>query len=398
MATSPELLPPEITPNEADLNEITGDDTTELTTSAPLNSSSVPVADMVFFEALCNPIRNWQYSKSVGSPRPVAIGRVNRVFRLYASSSPMARRLYQQSSVMRVTRRSSPTDPSSGFGPRFIYQGITSEFTVTIPGNFRKHLERGIELKDLPQTFRDAVEVARELKVRYLWIDALCIIQKEADHKDWKRECGNMASIYRNSYVTIAAAWANSANSGCFITPDPGVTIGPVMMRDMYHSPFKPTPEDLTNFPIFTRAWTFQERLLARRVIYFGRQEIVWDCITKRACECGGVADWWQSLTKLEFHNQATRESIGGLWRLESLRLEWYPDRAYELEEMAVIYLIPMMTSLGLGDRDFHGLVVKRYGQGREMTRVGLATRKEEESDKLDFSFLHCEKQVIKIV
>ncbi len=34
--------------------------------------------------------------------------------------------------------------------------------------------QEGIALAELPKTFRDAVRVARELAVRYLWIDSLC--------------------------------------------------------------------------------------------------------------------------------------------------------------------------------------------------------------------------------
>ncbi|KAH6684613.1 hypothetical protein B0J14DRAFT_466264, partial [Halenospora varia] len=34
----------------------------------------------------------------------------------------------------------------------------------------------------LPQTFRDCVIITRQLGVRYLWIDALCILQD--DHGD----------------------------------------------------------------------------------------------------------------------------------------------------------------------------------------------------------------------
>ncbi|WAO94579.1 HET domain-containing protein [Fusarium falciforme] len=200
-----------------------------------------------------------------------------------------------------------------------------SEFTVTTRGNLKGHLELGIELKGLPQTFQDAVEVARELKLRYLWIDALCIIQDEDDHEDWKRECGNMASIYRNSYLTIAAAWATSANGGCFTTPDPGVAIGPVM---------------------------------ARKGMDFSR-------------------------------------AIVGTQELESLRREWFPDAAYEIEEIPVIYIIPMVTMPTFGEWRFNGLVVKRSGQGTEMTRVGLATYYQ----KGDFfTFFDCEKQVVKIV
>ena len=38
---------------------------------------------------------------------------------------------------------------------------------------------RGIEWDDLPRTYHDTIIVARRLKIRYIWIDSLCIIQDD---------------------------------------------------------------------------------------------------------------------------------------------------------------------------------------------------------------------------
>lgn len=40
-------------------------------------------------------------------------------------------------------------------------------------------------------------------------------------------------------------------------------------------------------FPLLTRAWAFQERLLARRIIYLGQNELFWECTEGYGCECG---------------------------------------------------------------------------------------------------------------
>lgn len=51
----------------------------------------------------------------------------------------------------------------------------------------------------------------RNLGIRYLWIDSMCIIQQEAgkfiqlDKDDWERESVTMFGVYKNSYVTLAA-------------------------------------------------------------------------------------------------------------------------------------------------------------------------------------------------
>src|SRR5205809_2185875 len=42
-----------------------------------------------------------------------------------------------------------------------------------------------INLGSLPKTFKDAIEIANRMGVRYLWIDSLCVIQ---DDEDCRRE------------------------------------------------------------------------------------------------------------------------------------------------------------------------------------------------------------------
>lgn len=74
--------------------------------------------------------------------------------------------------------------------------GNTGQQAVTTTANFqaRKH---GIDIGELPQTFQDAILLARELQVRYLWIDSLCIIQD--DENDWETEAPMMSQVYANS-------------------------------------------------------------------------------------------------------------------------------------------------------------------------------------------------------
>ena len=43
---------------------------------------------------------------------------------------------------------------------------------------------------------------------------------------------------------------------------------------------------DDESLPLFWRAWAFQERLLARRIVHYTRQEIVWECQSDSWCEC----------------------------------------------------------------------------------------------------------------
>ncbi|KAH9211285.1 hypothetical protein DL95DRAFT_306385, partial [Leptodontidium sp. 2 PMI_412] len=66
----------------------------------------------------------------------------------------------------------------------------------------------------LSKTFQDAIRITLKLDIMYPWIDSLCIIQGSQD--DWEREAGQMESVYRNSYLNIAATGASNGSTGCF--------------------------------------------------------------------------------------------------------------------------------------------------------------------------------------
>lgn len=54
-------------------------------------------------------------------------------------------------------------------------------------------------IQELPRTFRDLVMVARLLSVRYVWIDALCIMQDSKE--DWETEALTMCKVYSTPYA-----------------------------------------------------------------------------------------------------------------------------------------------------------------------------------------------------
>ena len=49
--------------------------------------------------------------------------------------------------------------------------------TYTLKTSSHEELRRGLDPARLPKTLRDAMEVTARLGFRYIWIDALCIIQ-----------------------------------------------------------------------------------------------------------------------------------------------------------------------------------------------------------------------------
>lgn len=71
----------------------------------------------------------------------------------------------------------------------------------------------------LPKTLQDAIHVTRELGIRFLWIDGLCIVQDSA--LDWDQQSATMSDIYQNSFVTISINIGKVVGGGCFVERNP---------------------------------------------------------------------------------------------------------------------------------------------------------------------------------
>jgi len=153
-------------------------------------------------------------------------------------------------------------------------------FLVTLNENIEQH-RQGIEIERLPQTFRDAIKITRELGFRYIWIDALCIIQDSSEDK--ANEIGQMGSIYNESTLTIGVVAAETVAEGFLKTK-------PVRYID---TPYKcaggemgsvrisvQKEVDLWNEWLFTRAWCLQENFLSQRLLLYTDSEVIWQCET----------------------------------------------------------------------------------------------------------------------
>lgn len=92
-----------------------------------------------------------------------------------------------------------------------------------------------IPTSELPRTFKEAFEVTRQLGIKYIWIDALCIVQD--DKLEWSKEVAHMHDVYASSFLTIQASEARAPSEGCFIPnrSDP-VEIGGIK-RKMFTTP-----------------------------------------------------------------------------------------------------------------------------------------------------------------
>ena len=73
---------------------------------------------------------------------------------------------------------------------------------LCLTGSNLGSLRTGMLLSVLSPTFQHAVAVTKQLGIRYLWIDSLCIVQDSKE--DWRSESARMSSVYNHSTLTIA--------------------------------------------------------------------------------------------------------------------------------------------------------------------------------------------------
>ncbi|KAF7371096.1 HET-domain-containing protein [Mycena sanguinolenta] len=82
----------------------------------------------------------------------------------------------------------------------------------TTSHNIGMYTAVGLDAAHIPQTILDAIAVVKALGLRFLWVDAYCIIQD--DTKDKQKEIARMRSIYRDAHVTLIAANAPRVSAG----------------------------------------------------------------------------------------------------------------------------------------------------------------------------------------
>jgi hypothetical protein len=174
----------------------------------------------------------------------------------------------------------------------------------------------------LTKTFQHAIMLTRKLGLDYVWIDSLCINQD--DENDWQVEASKMAGIYENAELVVSATASRDGSEGLFRERKPVQILASDDTRDSstvreygsfhkvihMHGPecndkdcpificrdtarhaqwdsFSIIARSSNEFnPLLTRAWAFQERLLATRIVHFADHELVWECKETQRCEC----------------------------------------------------------------------------------------------------------------
>jgi Heterokaryon incompatibility protein (HET) len=178
--------------------------------------------------------------------------------------------------------------------------GDNQEFKNT-NSNYHEFRTNGIEYSKLAQTLKDAIQITRLLGVRYIWIDAICIIQSmegqsEIGNEDFNREGLRMQDYYGNSSLTILVGSASDCNHG-FLEARRGR-----LQNALPSVPFEYTRHDgikaghiyaelYSSYqvgPLEQRAWTLQEDILSPRLLIFGKDQMGYRC---------GIGEVWEDGT-----------------------------------------------------------------------------------------------------
>ncbi|CAH0024429.1 unnamed protein product [Clonostachys rhizophaga] len=160
--------------------------------------------------------------------------------------------------------------------------GALPQLTTT-KSTFQQYSLQGIPLHELTKVFKDAIEVCHTFGIRYLWIDALCIIQD--DPIDWERETTMMHRVYRNSYFTICALSSDSTHTSFLQRKQHRLDLNFLSLLDSEISgkltlefqrlphqgavPFLYRNDLLGDTTWSTRGWTFQEDEMSKAALYF---------------------------------------------------------------------------------------------------------------------------------
>jgi hypothetical protein len=210
----------------------------------------------------------------------------------------------------------------------------TSQLRTTT-SNLAEHYQK-IAMTSTTRLVQDAVKLARAISIRYLWIDALCIVQDDND--DWNRESAQMGLIYTNAYIAFCTPTVSSCLEG-FLERPAAVNIGfrsqlrpsihgtySIRYQDTQHKFELEIDSDITPEYLALayggewskRAWTLQEHHLSTRRLYFGFTHIHFHCSKGKSTEPG-----WKDASKthntfrdqvLDYRQSRNRELLFEKW------------------------------------------------------------------------------------
>ncbi|KAB5576210.1 heterokaryon incompatibility protein-domain-containing protein [Coniochaeta sp. 2T2.1] len=215
-----------------------------------------------------------------------------------ARQSPLPARCIEISSVAGELRaRLATTDGMQGTYITLTHRwNLETEACKTTTTNYGDK-QRGIDLDAVPNVFSDALTIASELKVPYVWIDSICIIQDGDNGADWRREAPKMAQYYQFSLLTLAGTTEDTTHGLLRPCNDmPWARLVQIPYTDksgtrpgrfFAYKRRVPLADDywaaVRESILFRRGWILQEWLLSKRILWYTSKGMFFECQTDGA-------------------------------------------------------------------------------------------------------------------
>jgi hypothetical protein len=158
----------------------------------------------------------------------------------------------------------------------------------------------------LPLVIESAIEFLECLSERYLWVDALCIVQD--DEVDVADQISKMDVIYSHSYATLIAATVTSSRSQLLGLPGSPRYIEQkveAIQGCTYIAESFDLENRLSKTVWNTRGWTYQERELSLRRIFVFDDECFFECAVSTCQESLTIPSitrdrfWWMQMESI---------------------------------------------------------------------------------------------------
>ncbi|KAG6327005.1 hypothetical protein ID866_12084, partial [Astraeus odoratus] len=168
----------------------------------------------------------------------------------------------------------------------YVWGGSGDEYWTTMDNISVRSCPGGMSNCPLPMTIRDTIHLIQRLGERYLWIDALCIIQDSQEDK--AAQIHIMDLLYSKAVFTVFASSGDSARAG--LSGLSGGTRAATQHVQVIQGlrlaiPLPSVLEAITKTTWSTRGWTFQELVLSRRRLFFTNDQVYFECIKDVWCE-----------------------------------------------------------------------------------------------------------------
>jgi hypothetical protein len=192
--------------------------------------------------------------------------------------------------------------------------GQGNESARTTIENLESRLEK-IPTTTLPRTIQDAIRLTKMMGFEYLWVDAMCILQRTNNNPgEFQTEAIKMRDYYANAECCISASLASDSSEG-FLAERPLARFPIAPMHLKLSSPSQSQvvmakERDwsrkgiLYGTPLMQRGWYLQEYMLSKRILHWTLHGLFLQCQSSTFLE-GRLERWKYSLFPKSFDLRA---------------------------------------------------------------------------------------------